>query len=85
MDAKEDRQRLWLVTEEFDRLVRAWWGDIPQYDVAQRLGVNTTTWSSYRTGARPLSSEFVASVMALFPHVPTTTWLRTGVKAEVAA
>lgn len=81
MEANGDRLQLWLEAEKFDQLVQNVLGDLRQYEVAERLGINNSTWSLYRTKSRPLNAEFVAAAMELFPGVPPTHWFTTAKKA----
>lgn len=81
MQAKGDRLQLWLRTDAFDRLARNVLGEIKQHEIAERLGIHKTTWSQYRTGSRPLNSEFVAAAMDLFPDVPMTHYVQSAATA----
>jgi hypothetical protein len=83
VEAKQERPQLWLLKDEFDRLTRGILGGF-QYERAQQLGLNAAVWSSYRTAARPLSAEFIATAMRLLPNVPVSDYVTTD-RTEVPA
>lgn len=84
MGAKRTR-KLWLRTSEFDDLLRRHaLGDLPQYEIAKRLDLDPTTWSSYRTNYYHVGIEFLDAAMDLFPGIHPTAYVSKN-RTEVPA
>ncbi|GAA2361131.1 hypothetical protein Cme02nite_38730 [Catellatospora methionotrophica] len=75
MGAKRTR-KLWLRTSAFDDLLRRHaLGHLPQYEIAGRLELHPTTWSSYRTNDYPVSIPFLDAAMDLLPGIHPLNYL----------
>lgn len=62
-------RRLRLRTAEFDKLARAILGQLPDWQIAERLGVNATHLSQLRTGNRNPGADFIAACKTAMPNV----------------
>jgi hypothetical protein len=72
-----DRRRLELDTERFDQLVKAFLGDLKDYEVGQLFGYDDSVWSLHRTNKRYVNTHMIAICMELFPDVPTKAYCRS--------
>ena len=68
--AGRPKRKLILKTVEFEGITNAFWPGERQCDIAERLGVDVSSWSQMRSGTRYLSDGVVAAVLELLPDLP---------------
>lgn len=82
--ATTDQPKPWLRTDKFDELTRRFLGTKPQLEIYSLLCTNKSSMSLYRRHKRPVSGEFIAAAMEVFPGVPTAYYVASR-RSEVTA